>query len=109
MQSSTDSDDEPAAASSSTSTGSAAAAAASAAAHSKSAKKQKQKRDLRHRGPLPVSARLQQSSAPLTDLQQLQRCQDMYNKLPKQSAYARHKLLTLQKAISILELKRWVH
>ncbi len=40
------------------------------------------------------------------DTKRLQRCKDMYSKLPKHSKYAQFKLRTLNKAMQLLAIKR---
>jgi hypothetical protein len=42
-----------------------------------------------------------------SELQWLQRCQQLFAQLPPTSRWARHKRATVQKAIELLNLKRW--
>eukprot|EP00877_Chromochloris_zofingiensis_P001735 jgi/Chrzof1/11562/Cz06g00100.t1 len=48
------------------------------------------------------------SATGLTDQQQLAACRALYQQLPKQSRYARHKLKVLDKAIELLSIQRVV-
>lgn len=47
------------------------------------------------------------SATGLTDQQQLAACRALYQQLPKQSRYARHKLKVLDKAIELLSIQRY--
>ena len=65
------------------------------------------KQNLRRVKPLPFSPdQLKGPTSLKTEEQKLAWCRQTYEGLPKQSAYARHKLKVLTKAISILETDR---
>jgi hypothetical protein len=65
------------------------------------------KQNIRRIQPLPFQSKQRGPKSCTTEEEKLEWCKQMYESLPKQSAYARHKIKVLAKAISILETDRY--